>query len=501
MSDFAAWGDPARFEIAVRWIEDDEPRERRPAHGGWSTGELRLTVGHQVLTRRVQAGAVHDAARWYLLPVFEWLATNWVFLLHEERFAWRENSIASAAPAVLVALDRSIGAFDPAGRQRYEHVHAWWSRHALRAADPSALYPDVALRRLGDDVEVSWTARQPVHTPDGFRLELVPGAAILPVADVAGPLWEALAWSVAMPPALAAADRRSLEALDAAITELAALPTAALESGYVPQNLLSRLKTAESAAALSETGLRMERLPAISRFDDAVLMFGGVNPDIDASDTSALVSFMSAQRGGAESDELAMRVRTDIGPPLMAPFEEGYGLAEDLLDEFDLPDGTSTMIDVWTMVEDLGIRIAEEKLATSTIRGVALAGEAYAPAILINLSSSYNRTPAGKRFTLAHELFHILYDRTRARRVAHSSGPWAPAGVEKRANAFAAMLLMPPALVRRVHRDNRWTSRSVAKAAIAMNVGASALTEHLYNTALIDELERDQLRAGFRRST
>lgn len=275
-----AWGNPSRFEIALGWAVDEEPRDRRPAHGGWSTGEMRLTVGGLVLTRHVQAGVQHDASRWFLLPVVEWLAASWISLLHEERFAWRENEALPAASAVVVALDRWIGSTDAAGRAAYRSVQAWWSRHAMRACDPSALYPDIVMRRLG----------------------------------------------------------------------------------------------------------------------------------------------------------------------------------------------------------------------------VALAGETYAPAILINLASHYNKIRSGQRFTAAHELFHILYDQRRARRVAHTSGPWASAGVEKRANAFAAMLLMPRQLLQWVHRRNRWSAQSVADAAIAMDVGASALTEHLYNTTLIDEGERDRLRAEFRSS-
>ena len=92
MTEFAAFGNPSRFEIAVRWTDDPEPRERRPAHGGWSTGEVRLTVGGHNLTHNRRGTANQEAAHWYLLPLFEWLAKNWVSLLHEERFGWQENS-------------------------------------------------------------------------------------------------------------------------------------------------------------------------------------------------------------------------------------------------------------------------------------------------------------------------------------------------------------------------------------------------------------------------
>src|SRR4051812_44199528 len=110
MTDWAQFGDKARIQIAVRWADDPEPPERRPACGGWSMGELRLIVNHHVLTRNEYAGTSSETVNWYLLPIFEWISDNWVSLLHEERFAWRENSGAPAATAAFLALRRLIDA-------------------------------------------------------------------------------------------------------------------------------------------------------------------------------------------------------------------------------------------------------------------------------------------------------------------------------------------------------------------------------------------------------
>lgn len=68
MTEFIRFGDPSRFEVAMRWASDYEPRVRRPAHGGWSTGELRVTVGNLVLTRHEFTGNDRDAVHWYLFP-------------------------------------------------------------------------------------------------------------------------------------------------------------------------------------------------------------------------------------------------------------------------------------------------------------------------------------------------------------------------------------------------------------------------------------------------
>lgn len=504
MTAFTCIGDPARFEIAVRWADDPEPRHRRPAHGGWSTGDLRLTVAGQVLTRHEHDGRTYDYVRWYLFPIFEWLATNWVALLHEERPAWRENSAAPAVTAVFLALRRLIDAEDRAGQARYADVQAWWRRHSLRAADPSALYPDIVFRRLGDDVEVSWTARPPAYAPDGFRFASAPGAAALPIPDVAQPLWGALQWVLSAAGNLSGEDQRSLVELRSRIGSLSALATARLEAAYLPAKVFDRIAKARSRVGTAHDGsggiggsTRMASVPAVERLDDAVLMFGGVSPDIGVGDVQTLMRFLAAHAGGQESPELSALVDSTVGAPLSAPYEEGYDLAEQFLEERDLP-GSASAVDVRALLATLGIAVKERSLRTSTIRGVAVAGPNYGPAIIVNRSSPYNQNEAGRRFTLAHELCHILFDRSRARRIAHTSGPWAAPGVEKRANAFAAMLLMPRDLVRRSVPLEKLTKDTVIAAAATLEVGVSALVEHLYNTCMIDEFKRDELRIALR---
>ena len=69
------------------------------------------------------------------------------------------------------------------------------------------------------------------------------------------------------------------------------------------------------------------------------------------------------------------------------------------------------------------------------------------------------------------------------------------AGCEKRANAFAAMFLMPRSLLTRSFPTGKIDEEAVISAADAMQVGISALVEHLFNTSMIDEVERDRLRS------
>ena len=158
-----------------------------------------------------------------------------------------------------------------------------------------------------------------------------------------------------------------------------------------------------------------------------------------------------------------------------------------------------SFIDVEKIVAELGIAVAEAQLETATIRGVAIAGEGFAPKIVVNLSSKYNDTKEGRRFTIAHELCHILHDRSRARRIAHVSGEWAAPQVEQRANAFAAYLLMPRELVASsIGTGNAGSPPVVNELAASLQVSATAQAEHLYNLRIIGDWERDNLRFLFR---
>ncbi len=489
---WVCFGDPNRLQLCLRWAEDPTPTGDRPAHGGWSAGEVRIIVGGHNLTSHRNGGRGRDAVSWYLLPLFEWLARNWVSLLHEEYFTWRENTAASAASATFLATRRLFYAASDIDKATYRDVQVWRSRHALRAADPGALYPDIFVRRLRDDVEVSWTARQPSYAPNGFRLQISPGAASLSVADVASPLWEALAWAVSTAPTTDVTDHESRGGLERAISALDGLGSRQLAEAYLRPSVLG----GAGAALAGRAGLsfRMDHVPAVTALDEAVLMFGGISPQINAVDAGTLVAFLDGRLGRQEEPALSGLVNPDVGPPLAGAYSEGYDLAEDLLEELGIRHSAGA-VDIGGVLGQLGVEVLRKALCTDSVRGAAVAGPRHGPAILVNMTSAYNQTEGGERFTLAHELCHILYDRSRARRVAHTSGPWAEPGVERRANAFAAMFLMPRESLRLTLATAAPDGGEVARVAALMRVSRSALVEHLYNTDMIDEPRRDALRA------
>jgi Zn-dependent peptidase ImmA (M78 family) len=412
-------------------------------------------------------------------------------LLHEERFSWLDKSGQPAAVATLSALERTIASPDEASRETYTLIHAWWSRHALRAADSSAAYPDVYFRRVADDIEISWLSRQPDFAPEGFSLTLAPGYALLPVSAVAEPLWQFMEWALNSAPVVNETDQRIATQLLERFYVLRQTPVSRLEQAYIGEKLQRLLESTREVVALTSDQESANAFPAIVSLDSAVLMFGGLNVELGEADIRHLLGFLAAQQGKPESGPLSQLVRNPESDAWSRPFEEGYQLAEDCRDDLYIA-SDRLFVDVEGILLELGVAVIDEALETNAIRGVAVAGRTHGPAILVNKASYYNNNAAGRRFTLAHEFCHILYDRTRARKLSHLSGPWASARTEKRANAFAAMFLAPPSAIR--SRLSEIASDAIHGLANDLGMGFSALVEHLCNIDLINEVEREKLR-------
>lgn len=496
---FARFGDPVRFEIALSWREDCEPSSRRPADYGWSMGAVQLTVGGVNISECVADGAPTPFIGWYLAPLLSWLATNWANLLHEEDFAWHEKTGQPAAIACRRALTLHRGAETAASRVAYGRIQAWYFRHGLRSASAGGLFPDLFIRRMGDDIELSWGETPIQFAPKGFAFASAIGAVHLPVRDVAAPLWEALQWATANPPAMDDRFLADWDALCRAVCQVQTLDAVELDRS-LDRRLYEKVHASFSSAKRDDLLLeaRSESGPWIDIHSPAVAMFGGVTPDLQVSDIDLLRDVLIDAAGGEDSAKLANLVQDRTGAPLGVPHRDGYEFADVLLDDLDLLREDESFIDIFDICNQLNIRVIDRILRTDKIRGVAIAGLDFDPVILINGNHIFNKSEAGRRFTVAHELCHVLYDRTRARRVSHISGPWVDAGIEKRANAFAAYLLMPRTLIEtNLGADRADDPVVVERLSSQLHVSESALVEHLYNLDFIDEWARDHLRTVF----
>lgn len=512
-------GSTDSFAVRLAFMSDpDHGAAADPAESA-SWGAFQLWVDGQNLCAHVDQGEVIQSAHWYLLPLLEWFADNWNPILHEEKPPNR-NVADTAVKALeetryvpVLAGEAEALAWD---EERYE----WRSRHALRAARDGGLLPNVVIRRLRDLVEISWRDEPLPGTPAGFRYSATVGTACLYPEQVAHPLYEILTAAAdylydSLPAGERVAELREKVALldeptatSVRLEWLAGLreapPLTGRLGGAVPEREMrvrwSRIvdalgglgdsEGAQAALAVEESSL------VITGSCHAALMFSSMSPTVSEKDVRTLATVMVEQYSRASiTSGLAGLSRPVTLDSVMLPWEQGYDLAEAIHSELNL-DLSSGWVDIVGVLDSLGVSILSRGLDDHDIRACCIAGERHVPAIVRNETSPFYVYPNAQRFSLAHEFCHLLFDQSRGKRLAIASGPWAPRGLERRANAFAAMFLMPSELVEAAIADIPdpiHDIASIGELANRLRVSRRAVTEHLYNLTLMAEVERDEL--------
>jgi Zn-dependent peptidase ImmA (M78 family) len=500
--EFERLGDSATFAVDLKLLPDPDGDLGAPATSVGSWGQWRLWIGglnlceHELIfgDGRVEA---RKAVTWYLVPFIRWLGEHWGPLLHEERFPRglrlgelsRARTARDAYLSVLETRGDDLSAFEP--------WQNWAARHSVRWAAEGGLTPDVFMRRVGDDIEFSWGNRlQPGGESAQFWLE--PGVAHAPVSAVGDALGGALDWFVNQPDLAGrgwfGAVRQMIKSGRRSV-ERSHWLSWYLDGSYAAgplTELFNRLRAWPGIAGAFQEAAAANYLDPLS---PAAAMFGALSPEISETAAARLLAIVSdAYQDRANTADLDQFVTDRPAWSARSPWAEGYQLARDFIEATNLL-RDETPIDLDKLLDRLGIKRQSERLEEVGPRGAALAGEGFRPTIVINRDHPMNRAAAGQRFSIAHELCHILHDRGRGRRVTHSSTPWAPAVVEQRANAFAAMLLMSPEVIRRVVPDlsGDVSLNRIAEAAMSLQVSVRALIQHLANLNEIADEDRERL--------
>ena len=481
-----------------------------------SWGGFQIWAGGRNLCAHRELGERLESAHWHLLPLMEWLAKNWDPLLHEERLpigaesgdAWGALRETRFPPAAIENDERQASSW-------YGAWQEWSFRHALRTAAEGGLFPDVVLRRYRDSVEISWGPARGAGMPSHFRFtESERGVERLPPGAVAGPLHEALSDAAGYLQSLAPESSRirELNRNLAALKETGGARERRLEwlagvqidtrkrwqwiAAWKYLSLQAKEDNAPLRAFLeiSESPLVIDRSCRTAQIFDSFAP-GAAGRDI-AEIAETMAKFHSPEGDSPAIGEVCRRCSIDGA---LTAVEDGYDLAEELHEHYEGKFHRGDSVDIEGMLKLLDVGVAELPLHDRAVRGVSIAGPGYRPAIGINTNHPANERECDHRFTLAHELCHLLFDRGEEGRLAIASGPWAPRGMERRADAFAAMLLMPwPAVQRAAERSKVPidTAEGVRGVAQRLRVGAPAALSHLTKMALIDDAARRRIEDG-----
>jgi Zn-dependent peptidase ImmA (M78 family) len=498
-------GDTSRFAVALDFQHDPDEGVAASAEEGASWGSIQLWVEDKNVTLHTIDGHTAHSVQWYLLPFLEWLANVWDPLLHEERPPGEPQAVDAVRD--LRASRFAPPTLDERATLKWEEGwYDWWQRHSLTATRDGALFPNVVLRRWRDCVEISWDAEAAAGA-EGQHFAVPYGHARLSPTDIAEPLY-AVAFDAAqqlherMPTSRRVAHLvRALEKINN--SELCAKRLLWMVDA-VPSGRAARQwrhvkkafeKTSEGArtAALAVTSDAL----VVTGSCHAALLFGAVSPSLGNDDVAKLAEVLiGAYDPKGEQGPLAEYARSQPLRSMRGPvWEEGWRLAEEMHDALK-PDGS------WVDVEAVlsGVPVLDVELEDQEIRGVSIAGEQHRWTVCVNPAYHDGNGDEVRRFTMAHELCHLLFDRGREQKVAIASGPWAPKDIEQRANAFAAMFLMPRHLVRSACRDagSLDTLDAVESVARKLHTSVTATLHQLANLYVIDEGMRDRLLAGLR---
>lgn len=449
-------------DFALRVVFEPDPDHGQSAtqEESLSWGLMEIWVKGKNLCRHEEAGELVSSVRWYLLPIIEWLATNWNALLHEERLP-NCNAGDDAWQSLFNTRFPPKSYEGDAEHHWNRQWQDWQLRHCLRSCRSGGLLPDIVIRRWRDMVEVSWSDESLpgipediifIHPHDCVRLD--PVRVARPLYDLlqaaAGWLLRRLPGSPRFLQAKQTIDAIENTSKDERLLWLAGLgySSQVIERWHAVTHFVRQKasqKVADYLLEVADDGL------VLQGSCHAALMFGSAAPMLSESDLRTL-AYELIRLYAPDSEEQQLREITPQEPILFdkrPAWEIGYELAEDVIRRLSLEQRTADSVDISSILNGLGIRQEKIELSDKRIRGVSIAGPYHQPSIFMNSSDLRNDTLPGERFTLAHELCHILFDRAYGKKLAMVSDTWAPLLVEKRANAFAAMLLMPPGLVRR----------------------------------------------------
>ncbi len=186
----------------------------------------------------------------------------------------------------------------------------------------------------------------------------------------------------------------------------------------------------------------------------------------------------------------------------LIPGEQGSWLGEQAC-ELVNENGTD-WIDIQSVLQRLEVETTKIDLTDEEVRAVSVFGPTQRPHIFCNRRTRWGQSVEVERFTLAHELCHLLLDREYGDELAVASGPWAPVAIEQRANAFAAAFLMPTWLLRNALNNTALPAddpEAIKAVSAKMRVSGSSLIDRLYNLGELTFDDRIRLRSIWLPST
>jgi hypothetical protein len=424
------------------------PPDSDPAVGPtWVSLELWVGGRNLTLHTHEEDQRVDSGLHWPAIYLARWFVRAWQGFFENARWPIAAPERVRTARDLVAHWDRRIAESEPPDAE-LDQRDRFVSTHFLEAGAGGGLVPSVCFARGHNTISITWESAG--STPPGVAFHRGEGHADVDVGQFAEVVRGFVDWVRDRAPA-ESADARELGAwLDDFGSQDAASRMMWSFAG-IDEGLRRLWQKRFGLARFFRVASEWVRDGALARPEQSVIAvaFRSASPRLSPDELLLLrQTILGLERGEQAHQGLeSLGRRLPIPHARQADYEQGYDLAAALRSELR---NRADYLDVEQLVRSLGVPIAEVELSDPDLDGAAVCDAEHGPAILVNRRSPKASVPWGRRMVLAHELGHLVFDRDAAVPLAVVSGPWAPARVERRANAFAAELLLPRVALERL---------------------------------------------------
>ena len=409
MDELVARTSDSNFEVSLSW------RTGRPqGTGAESTrGILRISLGDQAVWYGKDETTGFE---WTWIELLEFLAEYWLFLSIEDGAPL--GIALDTVPRMLEAAQAKIQSRGSFGSDLEEELEAYRITHDLDEALQGAIGPPLWIMRDG---ESGWVASASLTAKAPFE------EVLKVLTDVGDFIAARLAPLV---------DERAVKAVSAwrRRESHGRLRVIEAATGYPPE-LVDQIEE-----AFYSQDERDWDTPHSDELLAAARLTGPQPP-------TTLTPILEAVRAVGKADSSRLDGASEDAMEVLgsaqneAPFAQGYQLAKWLRSQPQIT-GVNGRVNPDEVLESWQVSVKDVDLGPGDIDAIGCWGPRHGPAVLVN-KARHDGNEGRKRATLAHEICHLLVDRSGSLPLVEVLGGRTAKHAEQRARAFAAELLAP----------------------------------------------------------
>jgi|APAra7269096714_1048519.scaffolds.fasta_scaffold00985_13 Zn-dependent peptidase ImmA (M78 family) len=422
---------------------------------------------------------------WTWVDLLEHVAKSWTYLVSEQSYPypWLRH-IAHPAEIWVAAEQRWERKGEAVAEQEEPLLLAFERRHNLAAAWKGISLPGLTWLRTGEVVWLCPDGRAPIRAKFADCL-----SELIRLCDV---LVESFLGTSNPRVAAAIEAWKSRETVfrEQAFSVATGLAPADLKALYGARNPFEFWGVSANESAYDASFAEGELLAA------ARMTAGIVNLESMTSILNAIRALPHAPSRSLEelSQKVAKRLKQEAKS---SAFLDGYQAAEVVRDK--APTSRGRFFDVQAVLSVLKVQVREVSFGSDGISAIAVWGSR-GPCVLLNAERPHADAAPRTRMTLAHELGHLVMDRTGGLPFCEVLGGAVDDFMERRAFAFAAELLIPRTLVE--HEWANWRrsfSEFMTLLTQDFGVSKSVASAQVYNSSVFDRIDlKDQQRVEAR---